>query len=814
MIGDVVWHLELAGSVTLFNAERLPVHITSRKALELLVFLAVRRSPVVDRDTIVDALWPEIDQQSARNRLKQTLSVLRREVPDIPILAHGKNDLELVQSAMTVDLTSVRERMRWVRSLTGRDRASAVGALKQILERDLLPGFSTSWAVAEQSQWARWRESLAQETLAQPGPFRFVDALPGTLVELVGREKELANARAWLTEGTKRWMALVGPPGVGKSRLAMEVINDDPLRYDAVLALSTTQTYEAHWTERLGQALGLQSEANVTERVVNLLSAFRAPLLVLDDFDQASPEMKRWAETIAGRVPHLRVLVTARVIPSDPRFEIISIAPIDREEDRQKLFALFAEKQGVLPHTLSSQSEAIAALSERLEGLPLAIEIASGWLRHLSAQYLSSRIESRPDYVIGRSSGGRASLADCVAKLVDNLTPESREALRFLSVCHGACGEWLATEALGEDWPWHVRSLVESSLAYTVNGITGPRHMVLQAIRDTVRMSLSPEDLNSVRRRHTDACVELSKRTYREFCNGNRRPSLDWVRDEGDNLILAYRRCVKEPLLHAEHLVHIERMGGHFTLIGRYPQFGAVRTKLRSAAITLMEELPLSVRLSVAGYRIFDLEESGLTDEAEAFLRKSVDEATKLNSPDVLANLYDTANHLYWYRGDLQKALTYTLAAAEQFELAGLPGPALWIQAYAASFERSLGRVAESEQRIERSRMRAQQIGDDNTLGMYDKERARDRLAAGQVAEALVLARSAVEAFKRGGEMVTLGDAWITLGEAHLANQDLMQAESAYLEAAECTPSEYTELSRRLASLRASIDNYRSLDIR
>ena len=98
------WRLTLLGTLSISAPDGKVFRVNRPKVAELLSFLGIRKTRIVDRDSIAEALWPEADFNSARNRLKQTLALLRQEIPDLPILVHGKNGLELDRSLIEIDV--------------------------------------------------------------------------------------------------------------------------------------------------------------------------------------------------------------------------------------------------------------------------------------------------------------------------------------------------------------------------------------------------------------------------------------------------------------------------------------------------------------------------------------------------------------------------------------------------------------------------------------------------------------------------------------------------------------------------------------
>ena len=252
------------------------------------------------------------------------------------------------------------------------------------------------------------------DTLAEPEAPLHNLPLPPT--PLLGREREVAELTALLRgegEGT-RLLTLTGPGGVGKTRLALEVawalqaardvfpdgvwfVRLAPLT-DPALVLST-----------IAQALGLSENSGASSNLLRGFLRDQSLLLVLDNFEQvaaAAPQIAELLESSAG----LRVLVTSRA-PLRLRGErtypvsLLAVPPttwrgrlVAEQVDQYAATALFLERaRAVRPDFPVTETTAplIAAICARLNGLPLAIELAATWARLLSPAALLAQLDRR-----------------------------------------------------------------------------------------------------------------------------------------------------------------------------------------------------------------------------------------------------------------------------------------------------------------------------------------------------------------------------------------------------------------------------------
>jgi predicted ATPase len=226
-------------------------------------------------------------------------------------------------------------------------------------------------------------------------------SLPGAPTPLVGRESDLLAVRQWLTDPVVRLVTLAGPGGAGKTRLALEVARAvaglGPTRVLFVpLASARTPTFVA---SAIAEALALTDvgPAELTARARAVLGG-RPTLLVLDNLEQVLDAAPLIADLLAS-IASLKVLATSRAplrLRGEREYPVGPLALDDHpDDDPSPALRLFVDRvRDVLPaFDLTAQSRpVVTTICQRLDGLPLALELAAPWMKVLPADELLRRL--------------------------------------------------------------------------------------------------------------------------------------------------------------------------------------------------------------------------------------------------------------------------------------------------------------------------------------------------------------------------------------------------------------------------------------
>jgi predicted ATPase/DNA-binding winged helix-turn-helix (wHTH) protein len=523
--------LRCAGRV--LKLERVP--------MELLLLLIEGRGQLVTRDQIIERVWGKDVFLDTDNSINAAIRKIRQVLKDDP------------------------EQPRFVQTITGRGyRFIAV-----VEPKAEISGADTA------------RDSAIAGDPFSEKPVERAKVLPANLpvqrTGFVGREKEIAAARKLLLRHDVPLVTITGPGGIGKTRLAVQVARgllehfSGGTHFVSLSSLSDPALIASVIVQSLGiREAGGRSPLEILKE--NFQDASRAPmLLLLDNFEHLVQAVPTVAELL-GVGPHLKILVTSRAalhVYGEHEFPVPPLALPDSGSippvevlSQYPAVALFVQRAVAAKADFELNRENasdVAEICARLDGLPLAIELAAARVKVLSPASMRNRLTSRLQLLTGGASDmphRHQTLRAAMDWSYDLLSPAEQKLFRRLSVFVGGCtleGAEAVCDTKGDldlDLLDGMASMVDKSLAQPDEQLKGEsRFVMLETIREYALEKLETSGEKALTKRaHAAYCLVLAEEEASEQSGAegvewlarfavehdNFRASLEWLTETGD----------------------------------------------------------------------------------------------------------------------------------------------------------------------------------------------------------------------------------------------------------------------------------------
>ncbi len=631
----------------------------------------------------------------------------------------------------------------------------------------------------------------ATPTEAPPAALR---GFPAPVTPFVGREAELARLHAALAEGGERLVTLLGPGGVGKTRLAIEAGRRAAWAFaDGALFVPLADLDDPDYLARtIGAAMGLEPATGEDDEATLVAAvAPRSLLLVLDNLEHLLGGAGLLAELLAASKGSSLLLTSQEPLDfqGEVRFEVAGMpyptaggaaadapgASIERF-DAVDLFLRSARRAHPQFVATDADRAGIVRLCQLLEGLPLGLELAAAWMRLSGPSEVADALEVNLDAlaVAHRDLPPRhRSLRAMLDHTWSLLSDEEHAALSGISAFRGGFSREAAEAVAGAS----LRTLLALVNKSLLRRTPGGRFLALEVVRryGAERLAAVPARSEAVAAAHAEHFVAFGRRVEPDMVGAERAAGLDRVADEHENLRVAFARLIAvgdvEPGMELAHAIF-----QYWWLRGHYRE---ARTTL-DALLSLDRPRPAALQARALGHAgafarlCEDFSAARELYEASLAIKRDLDDPTSLASTlGNLGNLLRLLGDLDGAQRNLEEVLALYRSAGDGGRVANTLnnlGAVAEVRGDAAAAERWYREALEAANASGEAFVAALALGN---LGTAALER-------GDLAEARARHEEAGAVFERLGYRVGTAVTAQQLADVDLSEGDLPAAREGY----------------------------------
>lgn len=784
---EVVWRIEMFGGVRLSRQGQTCRPFKTRRMTRLLARLACFPNHALARDILAEELWPEEDAEAIRERFRQTLALLRRELEPTGIrsgsvLVADRTTVRLAPGSFHTDIAEFALALRTAAAEA--ERVRQIAHLRQAVSLytgDLLPGFDEDWIQTERLHLAeRYRQALAHLTEALSGVGQWEDAietarraiaadplheeahlalirlfaqtgrmadahrqygelerllrtelklepaaatrdlmqqlrvgqlavssrsapqspsftapertlrppnppaaiLPVPLTRYYGREAEIGHLVALLSpagaapDTPPPLVTVTGSGGAGKTRLALEVARRlAPAYAQAVWFVPLADVLSS---DRIADALcetldvSRSAQSDPAKQAMEFLQAYPAALLILDNFEHLQEHGSSCLQALRRGLPNVAFLITSRHkvnLDGERHIRLEPLATPQPSPTWEQLQScpsvqLFLDRAQAARYSFSltpANAAAVASLVQRLEGLPLAIELAAAWAATLTPEQILIRLARRFELLVSRRTDAPSrhqSLQAVLEGSVQLLPPKLQQLYGQLSVFRGGWTLEAAEQVAAVPFSGSAGSfayleglalLQERSFVHSEERGAEMRFALLESLREFGAEQLTPEERSALAQRHAVYFLALAQTAQSHLRTPEEKQWFDRLETEGDNLRAALEwTSAHEP----ETALRLAALLAHF---------GATRGLAREGSEYLSKALAAPTAISPARADALDglaLMKWSLSeyDVGKQWARESLAARRELADPQGTAQTLNTLGAILMEQGDYAEA--------------------------------------------------------------------------------------------------------------------------------------------------------------
>jgi predicted ATPase/DNA-binding SARP family transcriptional activator len=381
--------------------------------------------------------------------------------------------------------------------------------------------------------------------------------LPSGFTRFFGRKEETATVEAQLLQQRRRLVTLIGPGGIGKTRMAVEVAHRmaKPLGGRVWWVPMGGVDRAELLPDRVLSALGVtQNPPRDPFQTIGLVLGSRPALVVLDGLEHLGQDGALATRTLLERVRCVACLCTSRAalnLQGECRIQIAPLGVEDGEEGPSPSLELFLDRSELAGSRLELGGPDLGdarALCRVLEGIPLAIELAASRLTDLTVADLLRRIEDRFGLLesdeLDRAERHR-SLAATLEWSIQLLSPPARRAFGALCVFRNGFDAAAVGTVLGDPSPGPaLAELVRHSLVERRESPSGARYAMLDTMREFALRRTEPRELQGFAHRHAIHFERLAEQCHHHARGQDQARWFEMLDTESDNLNAALDWCL------------------------------------------------------------------------------------------------------------------------------------------------------------------------------------------------------------------------------------------------------------------------------